>query len=137
MPEERQIMVRTVERPHSRKPQQELAWLCESFGIAPNDPRREILQEILKAERSDQGVRSVVISQKMNITRGGAVYHLNRMIETGLVVRNGRQYELRAQNLEETIEEMEEDMVRMFRRMRSIAKELDEEFGLQPAQREE
>lgn len=128
---ERAISLHSVERPRKRGAEDELEWLCKCFGFDAQDPRSDILRVLLKAERKDEGVRSVVISQKMQLTRGGAVYHLNRLIETGLVVRRGRQYELRAPNLEETLEEMEEDIVRMFRRMREIAKDVDTQMGLQ------
>ncbi|MBU1197258.1 hypothetical protein KJ765_01970 [Candidatus Micrarchaeota archaeon] len=126
------ITIRRIERPRRSTPEDELDWLCKCFGFSEQDDlRKHILQEILEAERQERGVRSHNISIKMHVTRGGAVYHLNKMIESGLIVRNGREYELRGQNLEQTLEEMEEDMLRMFKRMRNIAKELDEDMGLQ------
>ncbi len=125
-------MVRAIERPKRRDPEDELRWLCQCFGFEPGDPRVEILREIVAAEKNEQGVRSTVISTNLQITRGGAVYHLNRMIESGLIVRKGHEYQLRATSLEETLEEVEEDMLRMFKRMRQIAKELDQDLGLGP-----
>lgn len=130
MERERQIILRSEEKPRRREKEEELAWLCRCFGFEDGDLGQRFLLEILKAEQKEKGMRSLALSSKMHVTRGGAVYHLNRLMESGLVVRKGREYELRAPNLEETLEEIEEDLLRMMKRMRGIAKELDEELGL-------
>ncbi len=129
----RQITLKRVERPSKKGFERELERFCEAFGISPENDSlsRDILREILKKESSGrEGIRSIIISRKMHVTRGGAIYHLNRLMDTGLIVRRGRQYELRGQNLRDTVEEMEEDMRRLFKNMRRMAAEIDEELGI-------
>jgi len=125
--------VRRVEQPGRKDVGRDFGWLCESLGLAggKDDLAAEILREIVDAERRGAPVRSITISRKAHVTRGGAVYHLNRLIESGIVVRNGRRYELRGGTLSGTMEEIEGDMLLMMRRMREIARELDEEMGVE------
>ncbi|MFH1107360.1 MAG: hypothetical protein V1787_05695 [Candidatus Micrarchaeota archaeon] len=126
------LTVRSVELPHLKDFDSDFEWLCECLGLTSGEKdglAPGIFKQIVEAERAGRPARSIVISRKFKVTRGGAVYHLNRLIETGLIVRHGRAYGLRAGNLSETVDEVEEDMLRMFRRMKQIAREMDEEMG--------
>lgn len=129
-----QIILRKVDRPAKHNFDSELEMFCEAFGISGENEKnisKDILEEILRKEsRNGEGIRSIVISKKMRVTRGGAIYNLNKLMESGLIIRNGRDYELRGQNLHDTVEEMEEDMLRMFRQMRRMAQEIDKELGI-------
>ncbi|MFH1199576.1 MAG: hypothetical protein V1708_00755 [Candidatus Micrarchaeota archaeon] len=130
--QQKTLVVRNVEQPARKNFNSDFEWLCECLGLTEGgkgDLAPVIFRQIVEAEKTGRPARSIVISRKFKVTRGGAVYHLNRLIETGLIVRHGREYELRAGNLTETMDEVEEDMLRMFRRMRGIARELDEEMG--------
>jgi predicted transcriptional regulator len=130
----RQIILRKVDRPAKHGFENELGSFCEAFGIIGESEKnisKDILEEILRKEsRNGQGIKSIVISRKMKVTRGGAIYNLNKLMESGLIVRNGRDYELRGQNLADTVGEMEEDMLRMFKQMRRMAQEIDRELGM-------
>ncbi len=126
------LTVRSLELPQRKDFDSDFEWLCECLGLSEGgkgDLAPEIFRQIVEAEKKGRPARSIVISRKFKVTRGGAVYHLNRLIETGLVVRHGREYELRAGNLSETMGEVEEDVLRMFKRMKQIASEMDEEMG--------
>ena len=128
------LIVRSVELPQRKNFENDFEWLCECLGLTSGekgDLAPVIFRQIVESEKSGRPSKSIVISRKFKVTRGGAVYHLNRLIETGLVVRHGREYELRAANLTETMDEVEEDMLRMFKRMKQIAREMDEELGFQ------
>ncbi|MFH0971087.1 MAG: hypothetical protein V1835_00820 [Candidatus Micrarchaeota archaeon] len=131
----RQITLKRIERPAKRNLQGELDAFCRALAIPTDDQSvaRDIFKEILQKEGrgKEGGVRSIIISKKMQLTRGGTVYHLNKLMESGLIVRRGREYELRGQNLEETIDEMEDDMRRMFKMVKRMAAEIDEELGIE------
>ncbi|MEK6954708.1 MAG: hypothetical protein AABX01_06870 [Candidatus Micrarchaeota archaeon] len=130
--EPQQITIRRVVRPQKRNLEGELEWFCQSLGISQDSDElgAEILKEILRAESKGGIIRSISISKKMRVTRGGAVYHLNKLMASGLIVRRGRDYELRGQNLSDTVEEMEQDMRRFFRQIRRMADEIDSELGM-------
>ncbi|MEK6843587.1 MAG: hypothetical protein AABY04_03800 [Candidatus Micrarchaeota archaeon] len=131
----KQITIKRLERPSIKNLQGELDAFCNSIGIPTDDQSvaKDIFKEILEKEskRKAGGIRSITISRKIHVTRGGAVYHLNKLMETGLIIRKGREYELRGQNLEETVEEMENDMLRMFRMIKKMAAEIDDEMGFE------
>lgn len=130
--EPQQITIRRVNRPARRSLDGELEWFCRSLGISGGSDElgAEIIKEILRKESKGGGIKSIAISKKMRVTRGGAVYHLNKLMASGLIVRRGREYELRGQNLSDTVEEMEQDMRRMFRHLRRMATEIDGELGM-------
>jgi predicted transcriptional regulator len=131
-----QITLKRLERPQKRNLEQELDAFCKALAIPTDDQSvaKDIFLEILQKEgkgKEGGGMRSIIISKKMRLTRGGTVYHLNKLMESGLIVRRGREYELRAQSLEETVDEMEDDMRRMFKMVKRMAAEIDEELGIE------
>src|SRR3989344_661495 len=131
--DERQITLRKVQRPARNSLEGELDWFCQAFGISEEKDELggEILKEILRHESRGGGMRSISISRKMRVTRGGAIYHLNKLMATGLIVRRGRDYELRGGNLSESVDEVEQDMQRVFRLIRKMASEIDRELGME------
>lgn len=127
-----EIRVRRLEKPASRDPANAINWMCRAFGFSDSDEDRTpiIFREVLHASLKKRRVGSAIVSEKLDITRGGVVYHLNHMIESGVVVRDGRAYRLRCTTLERTVDEVEEDMLRMFKRIREVAREIDESVGI-------
>ncbi len=127
-----EIRVRRLEKPVSRDPDNAINWICKAFGFSDSDKDRtpRIFREVLHASLKKRQVRSAIVSEKLDITRGGVVYHLNHMIESGVIVRNGRAYRLRCTTLERTVDEVEEDVLRMFKRIKEVAREIDENVGV-------
>lgn len=102
-------------------------WFCEVFGLANKGAEIEplILKEIVGNSVSGEGVTSKNLNEKLSIPRSTVIYHLNRFIYSGLVIRKGRKYYLRSNDMESTIEELQADMVREFNRMMEFAEMLD------------
>ena len=82
------------------------------------------LRQLLKENRARMN------SEKTNKkgTQGAIVYHINMFMSHGLVIKQGRRYFLRSASLDETIEELEQDMLRRMRKLRELAKHIDEEM---------
>lgn len=127
-----EIRVRRLEKPLSRDPDNDINWICNAFGFSNSDKDRTpiIFREVLHASLKKKRVGSATVSEKLDITRGGVVYHLNHMIESGVIVRDGRAYRLRCTTLERTVDEVEEDMLRMFKRIKEVARGIDENVGV-------
>jgi len=127
-----EIKVRRLERPLRRDADEDIYWICQALGLSDEDDdmTSSIFREVLDASLTNRQVGSTKVSKKVEITRGGVVYHLNHMIESGVIVRDGRAYKLRCTTLERTVDEVEEDALRMFRRIKEVAREIDAEFGL-------
>jgi len=68
----------------------DLEWICRSFGfLEPRDKRKtayRIFKEIVEAARYNKGLTSDELAQKLHLTRGTIVHHLNKMIKSGLVI---------------------------------------------------
>lgn len=117
-----------VNRPRVRKTDGELDWLCRCLGIDPESDRLAygIFRKLMDASRRNQGVRTIEITKKANVTQAAVVYHMNTFLRSGIVVRKGREYFLRGGTLEETMNELEADMTRRMRMLREMARKIDE-----------
>ncbi|HIH23219.1 TPA: hypothetical protein HA238_05820 [Candidatus Micrarchaeota archaeon] len=111
-------------------PEEALNLICECFGI---DPKKdclayEIFKEIVEAQKDERGVRTIEITKKAHVTQAAVVYHMNIFMREGLIVKEGREYHLRGRTMDQTFDELEQDLIRRMRRMREFAKRIDEEF---------
>ncbi len=128
------IVIRKVEQPFSQRPLDELDWICQSLGffepIDRDKTASNVFREILKATESGQALSSSAISERVGMSRGAVINHLNNLMRSGLITRNGRFYSSRSRSIYRTIEEIEEDVERIFTKMKRTALELDTELGI-------
>ncbi len=123
------IVIRFFERPDSDEPEEIIRWFCRVFGLSnpeEKDPIEEqILLEFARAAKKSDGLSSSELDIDTNLARSTIIYHLNRFIEVGLIVKKGRKYYLRGSEMQKAIEEIEYDIEREMRRMLDTAKEFD------------
>jgi predicted transcriptional regulator len=121
------LVIKVTNRPPKNGNEDLYEWFCEVFGLANKGAEIEplILKEIVGNSVSGEGVTSKNLNEKLSIPRSTVIYHLNRFIYSGLVIRKGRKYYLRSNDMESTIEELQADMVREFNRMMEFAEMLD------------
>ncbi len=124
------IVIKFVERPDFKDQEKMLKWFCEVFGLSSdNDSFDSIEEQILKnfteAAYEDKGLASSELKLNTDLARSTVIYHLNRFIEAGLLVKHGRKYYLRASEMYKAIEEIEYDINREMRRMLDTAREFD------------
>ena len=112
----------------------ELQWLGTTLGLFGNRDKDNscfrIFIELLKSTRRNKAMSSDAISLKLNLSRGTVVHHLNKMMQSGIVLREGNTYALRANTLQAVIEEVQKDVNRTFYDMMQIAKEIDDGLGI-------
>ena len=138
MPEERRhsfkIVVRKVEQPFSSNLDRELDWICSSLGFfEPIDREKtaaSVFKVIVRAAEHNKPVTSTALAKRVDMSRGSVNNQLNRLQRSGLIVRQGRFYLPRSRSVFRTIEEIEEDIERIFQRMKKAAVEIDREFGI-------
>lgn len=124
----RQIVIRYISVPVDETDvDQDIDWLyrCLGLGDERDDVGRLVFRAIVKASRAGQGISSRDIMQFGAVTQAAIIYHLNLFQRTGLVVKEGRNYFLRAPTLEQTLSEMEGDLLRKFEQMKKISKKID------------
>jgi predicted transcriptional regulator len=123
------IVIRDVERPDSKKPDAMLRWFLAVFdlgdGNEANGIEAQILAALVRAGHVGEGISSSELKLQPPVARSTVIYHLNRLMELGIIVKKGRKYHLRANDMSKVMEEIEYDMEREMQRMIDMAREFD------------
>ena len=128
------ITITQIRRPPEQKLNDELQWLGNSLGLFNLRDRDKscyrIFVELLKAARLNQPLSSDELAYQLHLTRGTVVHHLNKLMESGIVIHAERGYLLRVASVERLIEELEQDLVRTISNLKKVAHAIDDEMGL-------
>lgn len=128
------ITIIRMQRPNQQNVNEELKWFGRSLGLfGERDKDRSLYRifvELLKSTRQGKPMTSDDLAMKLNLSRGTIVHHLNRLMESGIVMSQKNQYAIRVDNLKVLIDELERDMRRAFEDMREVAKLIDKELGI-------
>lgn len=120
---------------HVRKPKilnvnEELQWLGTSLGLFNVRDRNSscfrLFLELLKSSKKRELLSSDELADRVELSRGTVMHHLNKLMEAGIVVSEGKRYILREDHLEALIEEIRRDLVRACENMVDAAKKIDE-----------
>lgn len=128
------IVIRRIEPPFEHGVEREMEWLCQSLGLSPLNKDKSIIdifKLIVKATEDGKGISSTEAAEKINLSRGAVIHHLNNLQLAGLVIKEGRNYFARSRSMVRTIQEVEEDIKRIFDRMQETAREIDRAFGME------
>lgn len=127
------LVIRKIEPPFSSTTQSELDWICQSLGffeeIDKDKTASAIFKEVVSATEKGVGLTSTAIAERVQMSRGAVINHLNNLIRSGLIVHEGRFYVSRSKSMERTISEIEEDIERIFDKMKARAKLIDQQIG--------
>ena len=127
----RQIVIRYVSVPSEEDDLDaglDFIYQCLGLGDERDQVGKLVFRALVKASRKGEGISSRDIMQLGAVTQAAIVYHLNQFKRSGLVIKEGRNYYLRGHTLEHTLEEMEGDMLRRFKRLKEIGKKIDGYF---------
>ena len=120
-------------RPIHKDLNEELQFFGNSLGLFnlrdKDKSQFRIFIEILKAAKKGP-LTSDEIADKLKLSRGTVVHHINKLLEAGIVVHQGNKYILRVDNLEVLIEEIERDIKRNLEDLKRIAVDIDKRLGL-------
>lgn len=126
----------TLVRTRSRPPvdiNEELQWLGNTLGLFTERDKEKscfrIFIQLLKASKHNQMVTSDELAYQLNLARGTVVYHLNKLIESKLVVPTNRAYALQNERLERVIENIEEDTLHLFSQLKALARMIDKKMA--------
>ena len=87
-----------------------------------------IFVALLKASKSTNPTSSDELAFRLNLSRGTVVHHLNKLMDSGIVVGASSGYILRVGNLKLLIDELEKDVVRTLNGLKSVAESIDEDL---------
>ncbi len=109
---------------------EELQWLGSSLGLfSLRDKDRSVFRiflELIKAAKRGKPLSSDELAEAVALSRGTVVHHLNKLIQAGLVVHDGKHYWLRDNSLKLLIDQLHDDIERSFNELRQAARELDQ-----------
>ncbi len=130
MAQEEKLVIKQIGKPAKDDLNAIVTWFCESLDLGgeKDDLEPSMLREIVDRTIKGGGITSKELNSKLETPRTTVIYHLNRFIYSGLVVRKGRRYYLRSNDMESTLEELQADMMREFQRMMDMAQKLDNMF---------
>ena len=130
----RELNLIKIKKPTGNDPNRHIVWLCESLGlITKRDKERncfKIFSEIVKANREKKYLTSEEISRILKISRSNAIHYINKLINSGLVIKIGSKYELREDNLYLLINEIEKDARLIFEDLKKVGLEVDKGLGM-------
>jgi len=128
------ITIIRTKRPPLTNVNDELQWFGGSLGLFNlRDKDRScfrIFIELVKASQNQDIISSDDLALRLALTRGTVVHHLNKLLEAGIIINNRNRYELRVTSLRALIQELENDMKRMYGELYNVAEQLDEKLGL-------
>jgi biotin operon repressor len=128
------ITIVKIRKPTTNDVNEELQFLGNSLGLFNLRDKDKscfrVFIELLKAAKRKQPISSDELAFRLGLTRGTVVHHINRLMESGIVVHEGKRYFLRVDKLEDLITEIRKDIVRTCDDLEEMAKEIDGELGL-------
>ena len=131
----RQFNIKKLKEPTEQNTDKDIEWVCGSLGfITPRDQEKTayvILKAIIKSAKKKKGMTSEELNKLVEPTRGSVIYHLKRLIKSGLVVKIGSAYELKMNSLTNTIEEMRKQTNLVLDDIQKVAEDIDEAVGLE------
>jgi predicted transcriptional regulator len=112
---------------------QELQWLGNSLGLFnlrdKDSSCFRVFITLVKRAKRNTPVTSDDVANRLNLSRGTVVHHLNKLRESGIVVKEKNGYLLREANLQDMIKDLQRDMEGVFSQLKDVAKEIDGKLG--------
>jgi len=105
---------------------EEIQWLCRSLGLfGERDKEKSCYRVFIELLKNNKGQSSDEIADNTRITRGTVIHHVNKLMDSGLVISQKNKYKLRTRNLYRLIKEVKEDVEETLLEMEKIAKKID------------
>ena len=128
------ITIVRTRKPSEKNINQELQWFGNSLGLFNLRDKDKscfrVFIELLKAAKAKMALSSDELAYRLNLTRGTVIHHINKLMDAGIVIYDGKRYMLRVDNLKDLVDEVEKDIERTCSDLKNIAKEIDERLGL-------
>lgn len=128
------ITIMNIRKPVHKNVNQELQWLGSSLGLFNLRDKDKscfrVFIELVKNAKRGIPLSSDELAYRLGLSRGTVIHHINKLLDSGIVVQANRGYILRVDSLRALIDEVEKDLRRTCDDLRSMAGEIDESLGL-------
>jgi predicted transcriptional regulator len=128
------ILIRKVRSPAPGNLDEDIDYLCKSLGYFSKRDKQDTAGKVFRllvkeACEPDECLTSDEIADRLNLTRGAIIHHLNSFILAGIVVKEHNRYRLRSASIQKSLEEIKTDIERIMEQMIKIATDIDEKLG--------
>lgn len=128
------ITIVRVRKPKKGDLNEELKYFGDSLGLfGLRDKDKSLFRmfiEMIKGAKNDKSYTSDQLAEKLALSRGTVVHHLNKLMQSGIVVSDGNKYLLRVDNLGVLVDELKKDLDRTLSDLKEMALEIDKALGL-------
>ncbi len=128
------ITIIKFRKPVKKDINEDLQWFGSSLGLFNLRDRNSscfrVFIELVKSSRKKKPLSSDELAYRTGLSRGTVIHHLNKLINSGIVINEKNKYILRVENLKVLVEEIEKDIKRTCSDLKEIAKNIDDELGL-------
>ena len=129
-----QIILRHLEKPRVKSLEEDLLWLCNSFGFSSGRDTENISTRIifslLDKLSNDEITSSEALAKDLEMKISRVNDHLRNLNDSGLLYRKKRLIYLRGGSLKAAVKEMRKDSERIFDELECIAGEIDSRIGI-------
>ena len=129
----RKITIIRSRKPLKQDVNQDLQWFSNSLGLFSERDKEKscfrVFIELLKAAKLRNPLSSDQIAQRTNLSRATIIHHINKLIESGIVIVYNNKYVLKVDNLEKLIDEVKLELDKTLYDLKKMAEELDEQLG--------
>jgi DNA-binding MarR family transcriptional regulator len=130
----RRILIKKIDLPPPGNLEDDIDFICRSFGYFSQRDKQDTAGKIFRCLvragcGNEDGLTSDEIAEQLDLTRGAIVHHLNSFLSAGLVIRYHNTYRIRCASLQKSLEEIKEDIDRIFYQIMKIAKDIDNNLG--------
>jgi DNA-binding transcriptional ArsR family regulator len=120
-----QIILRYLEKPHEQSLEDDLLWLCDSFGFSSGrdteNTATKIVFSLLDKLSNDELISSEALADDLEIKISRVNHHLRNLNDSGLLYRKKRLIYLRGGSLKAAVKEMRKDSERIFDELNNIS----------------
>jgi DNA-binding Lrp family transcriptional regulator len=127
------IRITLMDKPSGGLPE-EIDWMCRVMGLGRIDSigtSKDIFEKLLHSMREGRAIGGSQLSQEIGVSRGSVLNLLERMMDSGIVRREGTGYMLRSKSMLDTVRELEVEVQRVFHRLEETAREVDANMGFE------
>jgi len=128
------ITIISSTRPEKNDINRELQWLGGSLGLFNLRDKDKscfrVFIVLIQGMKENKKLASDEIASMTKLSRGTVVHHLNKLMDSGIVITNHNKYLLRTDNLEEMAKHMKRDVDEAWDKLLEVAKDIDEKLGL-------
>jgi len=107
----------------------QLQWLCQSIGLFTardyDSSLYRLFIELIKDAKIVHYSTSDELAERIDLTRGTVIHHLNKLMDAGIVIRQKNYYILKEKDVKKLVVSMRSDINEFFDEIEKSAEKID------------